>query len=297
MLSVSAAMLVSSTFAWFSMNKRVTAQTMSVTAKSADPYLKISAKENDFVDALYTSGENVNWQIQSTIGTGETPAAAKLKLIAPKAISSGGAVSWVWNKSTNPANPNAQSVASDSVGNVDVALTNGTAAAGTANETYRSYLMTGTVNSVTDPFVLRQELTFKNISPTGDGSKLAIKSVTITDSNTSSESDFYKAARVLIVGSDGKYALYDYEGLVTGTALYGMTGTAMSVESIAAEGAAAANMPVITNTLAANGGTYGITVYMYFDGNDERAFTNNAFDLNAVSASFEFVMADETSTL
>ncbi len=42
MLTVSAAMLVSSTFAWFSMNKKVTAQTMSITAKADATYLLIN---------------------------------------------------------------------------------------------------------------------------------------------------------------------------------------------------------------------------------------------------------------
>lgn len=43
MLTVSAAMLVSSTFAWFSMNKDVTATSMSVTAKSDSTFLLIKA--------------------------------------------------------------------------------------------------------------------------------------------------------------------------------------------------------------------------------------------------------------
>jgi hypothetical protein len=41
MLTVSAAMLVSSTFAWFSMNKTVTASSMNITAKSDNTYLLI----------------------------------------------------------------------------------------------------------------------------------------------------------------------------------------------------------------------------------------------------------------
>ena len=41
MLTVSAAMLVSSTFAWFSLNKNVTATSMSVTAKSNAKYLLV----------------------------------------------------------------------------------------------------------------------------------------------------------------------------------------------------------------------------------------------------------------
>lgn len=47
MLTVSAAMLVSSTFAWFSMNKKVTAQTMSISAKSDSTFLLIGTGDND----------------------------------------------------------------------------------------------------------------------------------------------------------------------------------------------------------------------------------------------------------
>jgi hypothetical protein len=45
MLSVSAAMLVSSTFAWFSLNKKVTATSMTVTAKSSSVYLLIGDED------------------------------------------------------------------------------------------------------------------------------------------------------------------------------------------------------------------------------------------------------------
>ena len=50
MLTVSAAMLVSSTFAWFSMNKTVRAQTMSISAKSDSTFLLISKTNTDAAD-------------------------------------------------------------------------------------------------------------------------------------------------------------------------------------------------------------------------------------------------------
>lgn len=52
MLTVSAAMLVSSTFAWFSMNKNVQASTMSISAKSDGTYLMIGTGENDTADEI-----------------------------------------------------------------------------------------------------------------------------------------------------------------------------------------------------------------------------------------------------
>jgi hypothetical protein len=47
MLTVSAAMLVSSTFAWFSMNKTVTAETITMNVKSESTYLLIGEGDND----------------------------------------------------------------------------------------------------------------------------------------------------------------------------------------------------------------------------------------------------------
>jgi hypothetical protein len=50
MLTVSAAMLVSSTFAWFSLNKNVTAQTLNITAKADTTYLLISEQYSTAAD-------------------------------------------------------------------------------------------------------------------------------------------------------------------------------------------------------------------------------------------------------
>ena len=54
MLTVSAAMLVSSTFAWFSLNKNVTATSMTVTAKSSSVYLLIGDETESTVSAIQT---------------------------------------------------------------------------------------------------------------------------------------------------------------------------------------------------------------------------------------------------
>jgi hypothetical protein len=55
MLTVSAAMLVSSTFAWFSLNKTVTATSMQVTAKTDSTYLMINLTEQT-ADGIQAAG-------------------------------------------------------------------------------------------------------------------------------------------------------------------------------------------------------------------------------------------------
>ena len=55
MLTVSAAMLVSSTFAWFSMNKTVQASSMTMTAKSDGTFLLIGNGTNDTASEIQTA--------------------------------------------------------------------------------------------------------------------------------------------------------------------------------------------------------------------------------------------------
>lgn len=55
MLLVSAVMLGTSTFAWFSMNTNVTATGMNVTATSNNPYFVISATKEDITNATGTA--------------------------------------------------------------------------------------------------------------------------------------------------------------------------------------------------------------------------------------------------
>lgn len=57
MLLVSAVMLGTSTFAWFSMNTTVTAKEMKVTAKSQTEYFVISTTENDVKNSTATGTE------------------------------------------------------------------------------------------------------------------------------------------------------------------------------------------------------------------------------------------------
>ena len=289
MLTVSAAMLVSSTFAWFSLNRNVSASTMTVQAKSADPFLKISANGTDFYTGLASSADSANdigaWAIQQTaVINGQTAAAAKLKLIAPKTISA--TPTWVWNQSSNPANANTTAVTATS--NKAVALSIDT----TNNQNSdRSAIMTGSVGDETlkDAFVLKQTLTFKNIAKDSAGTNLKIDAVNITRDTAVANpaSDFDKAVRVLIVNSAGAYALYDSNGLITTGAENGATGTQMSTTS--------AGKPIIAASLAKEA-TTEITIYMFFDGNAAEAYTNNAFDLTGVHASFDFSIDSETAT-
>ncbi len=291
MLTVSAAMLVSSTFAWFSLNRTVTAQTMTISAKSADPFLKISANGTNFYTALDATADPSNdtgaWAIQTTAKTNTATAAdAKLKLIAPKKI--GSTMEWVWNKSTNPAQAQGKLVTDASNSAVTLSVAEGNENAD------RSAIMTGKVagEALVDAFVLKQTLTFQNIAQDAKGTNLKIDSVTFSRDNATITGDaastFHKAARILVVNEAGAYALYKFD---TNNA----AGTLIPAENDAdgtQMGGTGKN--VIATELAAKG-TTSITIYMYFDGNAAEAYTNNAFDLNGVHASFQFSIDPETA--
>ena len=268
MLTVSAAMLVSSTFAWFSMNKQVTASTMSVQAKSADPIIEISANGSDFYNELTTSGSSPNWTLPSTTYTAGGD--VKLKLVTPTAIASSGAtagtVSWGWTSST--AHDAAQGTKATSA----VALTAATDPAKTESNR-GAYLGDGN-----DLYVLTQKVTVRNVSPDIVGNNLKIDNVTIDGgSNTIAAS-----VRLLFV-SDGKYALYNGSGSLIAEGDQWLQSTNSSAMTVAS------GKPIIASTIAANKTQeIDIDVYLFFDGTDDSAYTDNATNLSSVTASFTF---------
>jgi hypothetical protein len=90
MLTVSAAMLVSSTFAWFSINKTVTAKTMQVNVKSNSVYLLIG---NESEDTL----AKIRGKADGTIATAEPATEAT---VFPSAWATDAAAGWT-SKMTN----------------------------------------------------------------------------------------------------------------------------------------------------------------------------------------------------
>lgn len=267
MLTVSAAMLVSSTFAWFSMNKKVTAQTMTIEAKSADPNILISANGGaSWYNNLHTDtqgSEAANWTIVSPT--------EKLKLVTPTSI--GSTMTWGWASSTDPNNAQKTN-----------ALTAVTMTEPTFTGTVdRSGYLQGTVNNLTDKFALYQELQIKNVSPNVVGNNLKITDVKINKGTNT----IGNAVRLLFVVGD-KYEIYEPaasgEDAVVTTATQVTGGTKFTNQVI--DDAIAANSTEIVT----------VKVYMFFDGTDDDAYTNNASDLSGVSASFAFEIDPEIQT-
>jgi hypothetical protein len=283
MLTMSAVMLSTSTYAWFSMNKEVSVSSMSISAKSADPIIEISANGTDFYNSLVSTGDGANWTLPTT--TADT----KLKLVTPSGIATSGtvgAVTWGWAAST--AHNNAQ------VGNTltEKALSAQTSPAAT-NSGRTAYL------GVTDDalYVLTQKLTIRNVSADVVANNLKIKEVNINKGTNS----IGNAVRVLFVAADGKYALYEPAGSGTTASvvtdhqwLDSASGTAPATDMAQSSG-----KPIIISSLAAKGTTAGtfaagsstdVDVYVFFDGTDDDAYTDLATDLSNVTIDFTFAI-------
>lgn len=94
MLMLSAVMLVTSSFAWFSMNDKVVATGMKVTAVSEEVYLQIAVKsgtESSFIDGL-----------DQTTADAKMQDAAEIKPVSIKGFSStSSTINWITNYSTD----------------------------------------------------------------------------------------------------------------------------------------------------------------------------------------------------
>lgn len=263
LLLVSAVLMGTSTFAWFSMNKTVTASSMSITATSNSPYLVISETESGTYDTdaaamvlapvadtalkLVTPlnvASNVDYYAtlsDRTAGEAEVDAGdPNTHLTTPSKFTNAASVLWGTTSSDNPAQVQASNV-TDLVGGT-----------GFSNGTLANYVQTS-------------ELWFKILPGNVNGTNLKCTKVTFTDGTNS----IAASGRVLLVSETGKYQLFK---LVDGDVVAAETG---SDSALLAE---------VTTTAAK------ITAYFYFDGTDAAAYTNNATDLTAVSAAFTFAI-------
>ena len=212
MLLVSALFVGTSTYAWFSMNKTVTATDMKVTAKSDNIYLQI--KQAAAEDADYAKADAA------------VSAAKDLYPVDYKTIN-GATVTWGRKEST------------------DTKLVNYTA---------KEYL-----DDVadTDKYVWSDSFKIRVADQQAEAKDLILSGVTVTGTSEMSE-----ALRVLVVTKDGAM-------------LWGNTGAKDNKVD-------AAGVKVVNGTnLAAsvtNGNPIDVTVYVYFDGNDDSCYTDGVVE-------------------
>ena len=207
MLTVSAAMLVSSTFAWFSLNKTVTASTMTIEAKSDSPYLLIS---EDTTDA--------NFATSITFDSSATDENS-LMLTTPLNVASNvGYYASAADKSATPPVVTTPTKFQNAAG-VLWGTTFSTDPAQVQDTNVTTLIAAADLNK----YVLKKEMYVKVKENTVDGTNFKLSAATFTGgSNT-----IKNAARLLIVTESGTYMIYNARtGAISGdTALLATLGT------------------------------------------------------------------------
>jgi hypothetical protein len=291
MLSVSAAMLVSSTFAWFTMNKTVTAANMSVQAK-AEGGLLISE----------TSAATSEWD--NIANTTADVTAAKVALY-PTSTANGSTWYHATSKTANNAG-NATAANSASTlkadGYTSLTLTSNelqAAASGTHGKKEVYYTDSGTEGYDTDDAKYYVKYTYYLKTSTEGATALgldkgnqnvAITQVTVEPPASSVSTDLNKSLRIGIA-IDGRFYIFAPVEGATGT--YWVAAGAKSTTAIDSHSSATANNMQIPTGLTSIAGVKGtpteVNVYMWFEGEDVNCKSDNiTATLDELTATVEF---------
>lgn len=251
MLALSASMLATSTYAWFSMNKTVTATGISMTATVPNQLLIKGSANN----AAYKAAILFNDSVDSAVSANST--LTGLEPVAYKA------------RAASLSNPNntfkklttAGKAKVDEQGRVsgaDVNLSSATdVEAATANRDY-----------FYDTFTLKYagELDANYAQP--------YLTITMTDSDTSdTESPLHDAVHIVLVDNKQTPTVYEFD-------MSAATG-ASSVYTLADQQVTA---------FTADNEEIGYTVYVFYDGEDADCKNANALNIDAYSFNFSFTL-------
>lgn len=272
MLSVSAAMLVSSTFAWFSMNKTVTAKTMQ---------LKATAEQGLVISDFSKSSYKTEWDVAMTT--------ADAAVLAPTSAAAVASPAWVRNSSDDFDNAKAD----QSTGFEDLTLTWGTEATSTGS----IGSVTGADN-VTKNYVLKRTFYIKATGDTAWNENLVIDEITASVSSENTDSaELNKSLRVLAVVTDGadttKTNAFVYAPINGATTTYNWKGTATGAVAVSAVGSTTDSTCTNITSIPAGNTTTPIKVelYMYFEGEDAACKSSNisgiSVDTLSVTAKFK----------
>lgn len=175
-----------STYAWFAENTVVTVESISVTAKSASPYLEIQRGIKEATDSGYTT------KIE---GLGSTK--TEMELVTPSKIGKAAGMEWVTSKSDDP--------------NLAKAKT----AEQLLDRTEASKVTVINTETELNKRVLKETFTLHNASKTVDADHLRVYAkVTFTSGD---DAEMNQAVRVLVVaenGENGTYVLFGSDGNV-----------------------------------------------------------------------------------
>ena len=294
MLSVSAAMLVSSTFAWFTMNKTVQATNMRVQAK---------ADQGLLINEVATAGDS-NWDELAT--TNQTTG------IQLHATSTADTKTWyvAYSKKSNTAAAAAKGAASTDLTS-DGYKTLGTAPFATAVSTVDAIAGSNAKQEITyvdkdagtdyDPgegyyvkytYYLKSSADEITCSLDAGRQSLHINNVNVTNNENTGVvdpvEDLDAALRVAIVINNKAYIYAPVTGATT--SYYVNAGSTATTTLSGDQATAMTKIPSVTEN-----GT-PVYVYLYFEGEDAKLKTDNVTStLDNVTVSFDLSLVDNTA--
>lgn len=255
MLLISAVLMGTSTYAWFSMNTKVTASGMQVNAKANSQFLQIVNSNGTFQDnaaqveaKAVTSSKDLR-PVTAVAGIAEDKKSLT-ELTSTTTVSN---IKWAEAFSNDPASSAKATDYSDV----------STAAKATTGYT--------NVYTLINSFKVR--LNPKTGATTA--SNLKVQSVAIDSTNTTANDAMKKAVRVLIVCGE-KWSLWGVDTVAEGSTIKQLNGSS-------------AGSSVILDEITTAEQT--VSVYVYFDGEHADTTTNNAVELSTDGYKVEFVLA------
>lgn len=254
MLLIAAAMLGTSTYAWFSMNTQVTATGMQVVAKSDDTFLLIS-NTNSTASAIQAENSGAGFTTTTLTVSDEQ---AKVYPSAPATTSAEVALLTTAGKKVDGE---AITVAGVQVTDKDTAnaVTNWyTAKAENANASDKK---SGTERQLTtfDNYVIKKTVYLTVARGANPANNLKV-TATLTQKTGGSD---ITAAKIIVATSDGGFATLK-NGAATNVDIAG------------------------SNTNLTDSTVLTVDIYIYYDGNESVVYTNNAANLKGVDISLAF---------
>ena len=210
MLTVSAAMLVSSTFAWFSLNKTVTAQTMKVNVKSNSVYLLIGNDSENTAAAIRAKAD----------GTIATAVPATEASVFPSAWATNTDAQWTSKVENGTSFATATNWYESEAAKVDNAKSNGTSTKALTAENFGDHVLKFTYH-----------LTLAEGSYDAKNLKVSKYTPTIKDSTTGKVMTAVKT----VVTCGNNYEEFGYSGTGASKTLKD-TGTVVLSDSVTANG-------------------------------------------------------------
>ncbi|MCR5480756.1 MAG: hypothetical protein K6F27_12985 [Ruminococcus sp.] len=291
MLTVSAAMLVSSTFAWFTMNKEVKATSMQVRAKA----------EQGLLINEVSAADSTTWDDEATAAQ----TAGTASLLYPASTADGSAWYTAGSKKSNDA---AAATAGNKSGNlVDdytalsslTAITAMSQATATGNTTAIRETM-GTSKTADAGYYVHYRYYLKSsagamtLGTTAGSKNIRIKSVAATEPTTKASENLNKSLRVgIFMKSSGTFYIY---APVSGyTASYYVAADDEATAPIA--GSTATNTD-LTALPASNADGTPVDVYLWYEGEDANCKSDNAraLTLDNINVDITFELYDIPST-